>query len=84
MMRRKSHAWARVLYLLCILIGLLGIHPTQDIHATPASQGADRSLETLLSPDGTLDLSTGFSGTLDPAGWRMRYTEDGAPLFYPA
>ena len=28
-------------------------------------------VETLLRPDGTLNLRTGFSGSLDPRGWRM-------------
>src|SRR5437762_361082 len=30
-----------------------------------------RPLERVLNKDGTLNLSTGFSGSADPKGWRM-------------
>ncbi len=41
-------------------------------------------LGDLLNPDGTLNLETGFTGSLDPTGWRMTYAADGAPRFVPA
>src|SRR5581483_10190794 len=46
--------------------------------------GEQTPLERLLRPDGTLDLATGFSGSLDPAGWQMETGPDGAPRFVPA
>lgn len=45
---------------------------------------AMRPLAEMLNPDGSLNLDTGYSGALDPKGWRMEYTPDGAPLFAPA
>lgn len=41
-------------------------------------------LADLLNADGTLDLSRGSSGALDPAGWRMEYGPGGALIFEPA
>ena len=38
-------------------------------------------LETILRPDGSLDLSTGFSGSLDMKGWKMTTDPDGTPRF---
>ena len=32
---------------------------------------ATTPLESLLNPDGTLDLQSGFSGSLDARGWQM-------------
>ncbi|HNG29262.1 MAG TPA: FG-GAP-like repeat-containing protein, partial [Blastocatellia bacterium] len=45
---------------------------------------AESSLSGLLNPDGTLDLSRGFTGSLNPQGFRMEYAENGAPRFVPA
>ena len=36
-------------------------------------------LEQLLNADGTLNLTTGFSGSVDVSGWVMRTEADGAP-----
>jgi len=40
-------------------------------------------LESLLNPDGTLDLSTGFTGSLNTEGWSMITGPDGVPNFVP-
>jgi hypothetical protein len=41
------------------------------------------SIGKLLNPDGTINLSTGFSGTLDSHGWRMEIDSGGTPRFIP-
>src|SRR5438874_11354658 len=38
-------------------------------------------LERVLNKDGTLKLSTGFSGSVDPKGWRMQTGPNGQPRF---
>jgi hypothetical protein len=40
-----------------------------------------RPLESLLRPDGTLNLQTAFSGSLDPAGWTLANGPGLAPRF---
>src|SRR5690606_28862691 len=45
---------------------------------------AQRPLEELLTAEGTLDLSTGFSDSLDPTGWQLSLGSDGAPRFVRA
>src|SRR5437868_9836233 len=45
-----------------------------------ANQAA-KPLESLLNDDGTLKLSTGFSGSVDPKGWRMQTSPNGQPRF---
>jgi hypothetical protein len=52
--------------------------------APAATLGAKRPVKELLRADGTLDLSTGFSGTLDPAGFRLVTGNGGAPRFVAA
>src|SRR2546425_855293 len=42
---------------------------------------AAKPLESLLNDDGTLKLSTGFSGSVDPKGWRMETGPNGQPRF---
>ncbi|HJW29990.1 MAG TPA: hypothetical protein VJ508_12200, partial [Saprospiraceae bacterium] len=38
-------------------------------------------LEQLLNPDGTINTQSGFSGTLDPKGYRMAIDPQGTPRF---
>jgi hypothetical protein len=51
----------------------------KDIHPAGSSRADLKPLTDLIDSDGTLDLTTGFSGALDPTGWRMEYAPDGAP-----
>jgi hypothetical protein len=50
----------------------------------PIQISPQRSLAAMLNADGTLDLSSGFSGTLDANGWQMTTNDNGAPRFSPA
>src|SRR5689334_19637692 len=53
-----------------------------DDAAKAASAGASkRPLESVLNPDGTLNTASGFSGSLDPAGWKMVPNTGGPPRF---
>jgi hypothetical protein len=52
----------------------------QAVHTTQTSQHSLPPLQALLNADGSLDLTTGFAGTLDPAGWRLEVAPDGAPV----
>lgn len=38
-------------------------------------------LSDLLNPDGTVNLNSGFSGSLDPAGWTMQTRANGPSRF---
>ncbi len=40
-------------------------------------------LGDMLNKNGTLDLKSGFSGSLDPQGWRMLKGANGEPRFLP-
>src|SRR4051812_47911160 len=40
-----------------------------------------QQLQSLLKPDGSLDLSAGFSGSIDAHGYTMRTDAGGAPHF---
>jgi hypothetical protein len=89
-----------VLGLAALLLALAPLAPAAGQPATPpgpantgpaaaepgaAGGGAALTpLEDLLTPDGTLDLAKGFSGSLDMAGWEMRTAADGAPRFVRA
>ncbi len=79
-----------VLVYLGLVLGMLASLPgAQPVVGARAGQTnvlaqADlRPLANLINPDGTLDLTTGFSGALDPTGWRVEYAPDGGPVFRP-
>ncbi len=82
----------RRLITLCSLLVLIAIpavvvgHPLTSGAAAPratSAPGSDQhSLAELLNPDGTLRTDTGFSGSLNTAGWTMS-TVNGAPRFTP-
>jgi hypothetical protein len=74
--------------ILVLSLGLLLAPLTggQSVSATLSQPTANASaalspLETLLNPDGTLNLATGFSGSLDVRGWQMATGPDGTPRF---
>jgi hypothetical protein len=71
-----------------LLAGLIGGQPAQAAPAAPAAppqsfQEKALPLAGQLNPDGSLNLNSGFTGALDPAGFRMEYAPDGAPRFKP-
>ncbi len=69
-----------------LVLALLVLSIVPDAHANGMPMQASRQpavmpLETLLNADGTLNLSTGFSGSLDIGGWSMALASDGTPHF---
>ncbi len=74
----------RVLALSALILGvsafLLGLSTSGVLAGAPtaatsgphlASPMPAKPLETLLNEDGTLNLASGFTGSLDPTGYRM-------------
>src|SRR5262245_9123578 len=51
------------------------------ISASTKAQQQAPSLGQYLNTDGTLNLPPGFSGSLDPKGWKMRTASNGEPRF---
>ncbi len=43
--------------------------------------GPSEPLETILNADGSINMSSGFNGPLDPRGWRMLVDHYGRPKF---
>ena len=72
-----------VLVLAVCLLGFIQV-VTVDAQGLLSEEKAVRKpLGELLTPEGRLNLTTGFRGALDPSGWRMKYGPDGGPLFEP-
>jgi len=78
-------AFARALRLL-LVAALLAVAvgtappPARSVQAAP---GGPVSPEGLLNPDGTLDLSTGFQGTVDLRGWQVTLDGERGPVLEP-
>ena len=77
----------QILVCLSLLALLAGTQPVQATRMRPAAAPAGnhtasiQSLEGLLTADGTLNLSSGFSGSLDAAGWQLSAGPGGEPRF---
>ena len=56
--------------------------PNRDL--TPSALAGAVSPEGLLNPDGTLDMSAGFQGTLDLRGWEVILDGERGPVLKPA
>ncbi|MGB8251702.1 MAG: hypothetical protein WCF08_00685, partial [Anaerolineaceae bacterium] len=89
-MKNKFFIWGVVVSLVVAVIlpsrtvnvqGKASLPPNSATSTTITSEL--QPLAGLLRPDGSLDLSTGFSGSLDPTGYQISYTPDGSPLFLP-
>ncbi len=84
----RAHTRAFMVMTVCTVLILgstaAGSGPARAAVA-PARAGAaaGRPLADLLNPDGTVNLHTGFSGSLDTAGWRLTGALQGAPRFAP-
>jgi hypothetical protein len=79
---RAGAGWLALL--VALLSGLPGAayaHPAPTVAPTVA---AAPGLGTLLNPDGSLNLTSGFQGSLDPTGYTMQMGPNGAPRFVPA
>lgn len=51
--------------------------------ATAKAARSGQPLKNVLNSDGSLNLATGFSGSLDVRGYRMEYGTNGTPRFAP-
>ena len=64
------------------LVFLFGLSSAETGFAQERSVlGRAEPLVTVLNPDGTLNLTTGFSGSLDTRGWKMVTGSGGEPRF---
>ena len=72
-----------LLFITALLAVALGTTPApgQSVQAAP---GGRVSPEGLLNPDGTLDLSTDFQGTLELRGWEVILDGERGPVLKPA
>ena len=71
-----------VLAIISTTIGGPSVTPAQAQHSQPI--GNITALNTLLNPDGTLNLQSGFNGSFDARGWSLTTTADGRPRFINA
>ncbi len=83
----RSSTISRIGFAMCGLV-LIAIGCYWSLSASARAKAKDAvrnsALTAYLTPDGTFDLTRGFSGSLDPKGFRMEYAENGAPRFVPA
>jgi len=81
----KPHAKARYLLFIAALLALaLGTAPAKPVQAEPVPLAGAASPGGLLNPDGTLDTTTGFQGTLDLRGWEVTLDGERGPLLKQA
>jgi hypothetical protein len=85
MRHRKLSVAVLVLALLLILLSASAqaAPPISDLDG-PSPVVGTVSPAGLLNPDGTLDLSTGFQGTLDLRGWAVTLDGERGPALAPA
>ena len=95
----KNSKFALRLIACLVVAGLVGLPTLAELHhVEAASSHADvsplqsvrvqspantTSIGSVLNPDGTLNLTEGFSGALNPAGYTMQTGPDGEPRFVP-
>jgi trimeric autotransporter adhesin len=77
-MKTIGTLWLRAVGLTLLLLLLA---PGVGLAQTRAAGRPLTPLADLLRPDGTLNLTTGFTGSLDPSGWRMVTDSDTTPHF---
>jgi hypothetical protein len=73
-----------ILYLLAVVGCFCILAEISPAQTSEASSQRGAPLKEFLNPDGTVKTNTGFSGSLDPNGWKMRYGPSGEPRFIEA
>ncbi len=76
--------WLRFVIASALVVLVLGERPTSVTQAGMLEHqraSSTLSLGSFLKLDGTLDLTSGFNGSLDARGWRLTTTADGTPRF---
>jgi hypothetical protein len=64
-------------------IVILLVHAAVHAQSGGALLDQSRPLRDYLKPDGSLGIPPGFSGSLNPSGWRMKTGPHGEPRFVP-
>ena len=89
--KQERSALPRIAVLIAILLAVSGAPAQANSSAAPPDRDLTLSApagvvapERLLNPDGTLDMSTGFQGTLDLRGWEVILDGARAPVLKPA
>jgi hypothetical protein len=77
--RIVAHRW--LVGLFALVITLAGVSNSFAEASTELPLGESRPVSELLNPDGTVNLATGYSGTLDISGFEMTTDASGAPRF---
>jgi trimeric autotransporter adhesin len=76
---------AEIIFALLVLVAVHGVLAQSQAEVSrPASAVPSVPVSSILQADGSVDLSKGFSGTLDVKGWHMTTDPSGAPKFVRA
>jgi N-acetylneuraminic acid mutarotase len=82
--RRPLGRTLRLFFIAALLVVAAGTAPAGPTRAEEPVPGDGVSPEGLLNADGTLDLATGFQGTLDLRGWEVTLDGERGPVLEPA
>ena len=74
----------RLLFIAALMALALGTAPAKPVQADPAPLAGAVSPVGLLNPDGTLDTTIGFQGTLDLRSWEVTLDGERGPLLKQA
>lgn len=67
--------------ILPLLFGLIATTILPAFAQTTQS-GQAASIERIINPDGSIDRSSGYHGSLDATGWQVELAPDGSPRFF--
>jgi hypothetical protein len=82
---RKPHPKVlHLIFIAALLTVALGTAPAKPVQAEPVPLAGAVSPGGLLNPDGTLNTTTGFQGTLDLRGWEVTLDGEHGPLLKQA
>lgn len=79
--RRNTMPSLRILSLIVFCLTLVLVPSGIITPVAEAAQPSQTPLGSLLADDGSLDLATGWSGSIDATGWTMSTAPDGSPRF---
>jgi len=69
----------------CLLwICLVCLLFTLSLQAQPIASSPSKSIGEILNPDGTINMTADFEGSLNPEGYRMHLGKNGEPIFKPS
>lgn len=82
-LKRETLKWFDKMVGIALFVAIVLMDSGWGQGAARSENAGRRPLAELLNPNGTVNVRSGYRGSIDPRGWRLVNSSDGPPRFAP-